>query len=172
MLILLLLLMILAVGREFKKPEDVLRSIYPGAQVEVKNIILSPQQMEEVKKLSGLHPKERLVSWYIVRRDSKVIAYGYVDTHVVRTHPEVVLYTVTPDGRLDVVEVLAFNEPIEYMPDERWLALFKGKTLSGDSLRLRRDVPNMTGATLTSRAITDNARKVLAMWQVLFGGRR
>jgi hypothetical protein len=27
----------------------------------------------------------------------------------------------------------------------------------------------MTGATLTAKAITDNARKVIALWKVIFG---
>ena len=83
-----------------------------------------------------------------------------------------VLYTITPEGKIDVIEVLAFNEPLEYMPEERWLKLFAGKQLNKDPIRLKRDIPNMTGATLTARAITDNTRKVLAMWQVLFGGQR
>jgi len=91
---------------------------------------------------------------------------------VVRTKPEVVLYIITPEGRLDVVEVLAFQEPLEYMPDEEWLKVFKGKELAPGTIRHRRDIPNITGATITARAITDNARKVLAIWQVLFGSKR
>lgn len=161
-----------AKAKQFKDPLQALKEIYPNAQIEVKNIVLSKEQVERIEKLSNTKLGTRLVSWYIVKRGSNIIAYAYVDTHTVRTHPEVVLYTITPEGKIDVVEVLAFNEPLEYMPDENWLKLFKGKELKEGNLRLRRDIPNMTGATLTARAITDAARRVLAMWQVLFGEKR
>ncbi len=159
-------------ARDFKTPQQALKDAFPGAKIEVKNIVLSKQQVEKIEKLSGVRLSSRLVSWYIAKRGDSVVGYAYIDSHIVRTHPEVVLYTLTPDGRIDIVEVLAFNEPLEYMPDENWLKLFKGKSLGPDTLRLRRDIPNMTGATLTSRAITDNTRKVLAMWQVIFGGEK
>jgi len=159
-------------AREFKDPSQALKEIFPNAQIEVKNLVLTKEQVERIEKLSNTKLGTRLVSWYVAKRGGSIVGYAYVDTHIVRTHPEVVLYTITPEGKIDVVEVLAFNEPLEYMPDENWLKLFKGKELKEGSLRLRRDIPNMTGATLTARAITDSARKVLAMWQVLFGEKR
>lgn len=159
-------------AKDFKRPEQALSQIYTGSQIEVRNITLTREQMEEVQRISGVKLESRIASWYIVKKGGQTIAYGYADIHRVRTHPEVVLYTITPDGRLDVVEVLAFYEPLEYMPEDQWLRLFAGKQLSKDPIRLRRDIPNITGATLTARAITDNARKVLAMWQILFGGQR
>lgn len=171
-LALFLLIVSVAFSKEFKRPEQALSQIYPGSQIEVKNLTLSKEQVEEIQRSSGVKLETRLASWYLVRKGGQTVAYGYVDIHRVRTHPEVVLYTITPDGRLDVVEVLAFYEPLEYMPEDQWLKLFAGKQLNKDPIRLRRDIPNITGATLTARAITDNARKVLVMWQVLFGGQR
>lgn len=159
-------------ARDFKTPEQALKDAFPGAKIEVKNLILSKDQLEKIERLSGMKLGTRLVSWYIAKKGNSVIGYAYIDSHTVRTHPEVVLYTITPDGKIDLIEVLSFNEPLEYMPDENWLRLFRGKELTPESIRLRKDIPNMTGATLTSRAITDNTRKVLAMWKVIFGGER
>lgn len=167
-----LFLFSLSWAKEIRRPEQALSQIYPGSQIEVRNIVLTKEQLEEVQRLSGVKMESRLASWYLVKRGGQLIAYAYVDMHRVRTHPEVVLYTIKPDGRLDVVEVLAFYEPLEYMPEDNWLRLFAGKQLQKDPIRLRKDIPNITGATLTARAITDNARKVLALWQVLFGGQR
>lgn len=161
-----------SLGKEFRRPEKALSQIYPGSQIEIKNITLSKQQQEEIQRVSGVKMDTRLVSWYIVKRENQIIAYAYADMHRVRTHPELVLYTITPEGKLDVVEVLAFYEPLEYMPEDQWLRLFTGKQLGKDPIRHRRDIPNITGATLTARAITDNARKVLVMWQLLFGEKR
>ena len=98
-----------------------------------------------------------------------VLGYAYVDTHKVRTKTGTVLYAINQEGKLLAVEVLVFNEPLEYLPEKSWLRNFEGKRLGKDQLRFKKDIPNITGATITARAITDNTRKVLAMWQVLFG---
>ncbi len=152
-----------------KKPEDVLKSIYPNSTVEVKNFVLTPEQLDKIKQIAKVKFDSRMVSIYTVKRQDKVVAYGYVDVHIVRTKPEVVLYTITPDGKLDVVQVLHFGEPLEYLPDESWFNNFKGKSLDKDNLRVKADIPNVSGATLTSRAITDYGRLTLAIWKVLIG---
>lgn len=163
------LLLILLVFNQEKKPEKVLAEIYPGAKIEIKNIIVSDSQRAKVKELSGVKFEDRLATFYLVKYNSSVKAYAYVDVHIVRTHPEVVLYVLNEKGEIDIIKILSFKEPPEYIADENWLKYLKGKTLGRDLLRLRRDVPNMTGATLTAKAITDNARKVIALWKIIFG---
>jgi hypothetical protein len=69
---------------------------------------------------------------------------------------------VGPDDRIREIEVLRFAEPPEYRPGDRWLAQFGGKTLT-PALSLRGDIAMMTGATLTSNAVTRAARRVLAL---------
>lgn len=165
-LVLLFLILILNQG---KKLEKVLAEIYPGSKIEIKNIVITDSQRARVKELSGVKFEDRLVTFYLVKYNSGVKAYAYVDIHIVRTHPEVVLYVLNERGEIDIIKILSFREPPEYMADENWLKYLKGKTLGKDLLRLRRDVPNMTGATLTSKAITDNARKVIALWKIIFG---
>ncbi len=166
-----LFLVILILSRD-KKPEKVLAEIYPGAKIEIKNIIISDSQRARVKELSGVKFEDRLVTFYLVKYNSHIKAYAYVDVHIVRTHPEVILYVLNEKGEIDIIKILSFKEPPEYMADENWLNYLKGKTLEKDLLRLRRDVPNITGATLTAKAITDNARKVIALWKIIFGEAR
>ncbi len=155
--------------RDFTTPEKVLKRLFPDAQIVIKNLAITKGQKREIEKLAKAPLDSRLISIYIVKRGDKVIAYAYVDVHRVRTHSESVLFVINPEGRIELVEVLSFNEPLEYMADESWLALFKGKTLGGNQLRLNRDIPNMTGATLTARAIVKASRRALAIWKVLFG---
>ncbi|MFN3814386.1 MAG: FMN-binding protein [Aquificaceae bacterium] len=168
----LISLTIQAGARDFKTPERAIKDVFPDVQIEIKNLILSEEQKERVEKLSGTKMDSRLVSWYVAKREGKILGYAYIDIHTVRTHQETVLYVINPSGGIEVIEVLSFNEPLEYMPDENWLKLFKGRVLAGENLILRRDIPNISGATLTARAITNNTRKVLALWNVLFGGKR
>ncbi|MCS7230110.1 MAG: FMN-binding protein [Candidatus Kryptonium sp.] len=164
-----LFLLILFIVAQSKKPEKVLSEIYPDSKIEIKNIVISDLQAEKVKNLSGVEIDTRLITFYLVKSNSKIRAYAYVDVHIVRTHPEVVLYVLNERGEIELIQILSFKEPPEYMADENWLKYLKGKTLGKDLLKLRRDVPNMTGATLTAKAITDNARKVIALWKIIFG---
>ncbi len=157
--------------REFNTPEKALRSLFPDAVIEVKNVVLTKEQKEKIERLGKVPLESRLISIYLVKKGGKVIAYGYVDVHRVRTHTESVLFVINPKGEMELVEVLSFNEPLEYMADENWLALFRGKSLGKDMVRLRRDIPNMTGATITARALTKAARRALAVWKVLFEGK-
>ncbi len=156
--------------RDFSTPERSLSLMFPGAKVIVKNIVISKDQKRMIEKIARSRLDSRLISVYLVKKGDQVIAYGYVDVHRVRTHTESVLFVISPEGKIIAVEVLAFNEPLEYMADEAWLDLFKGKSIDKDPLRLNRDIPNMTGATLTARGILKASRRALAIWKVLFGG--
>jgi len=53
LLLMLLLLPLFTQAKQFKTPEKALAEIYPNAQIEVKNIVLSKEQQEEVQRLSG-----------------------------------------------------------------------------------------------------------------------
>ncbi len=165
MLTLLLTFIFLQIG----KPEKILSEIYPNSKIEIKNVILTETQKIKVKELSGIEIENKLVTFYLVKFNDQAKFYAFVDVHIVRTLPEVVLYVLNGSGEIELIQILSFKEPPEYKADENWLKYLKGKTLGKDLLRLRRDVPNMTGATLTAKAITDNARKVIALWKVIFG---
>jgi len=137
-------------------------------------------EISKINKNAGIKPVKvseetfevlKISKEIIVKKDGKVLAYGYVDIHRVRTKPEAVLYIISPEGKIELVEVLAFHEPLEYIPPRNWLKLFEGKDINSP-LRVKKDIPNVTGATLTARAITKNAKKVLALWNVIFGGKK
>jgi hypothetical protein len=60
---------------------------------------------------------------------------------------------------------LAFHEPPEYQPPERWFSQLLNHTL--DELSFDKDIQGVAGATLSTRASLNSARKVLAIYQVL-----
>ena len=64
------------------------------------------------------------------------------------------------------MRVLAFHEPLEYMPSARWYRQFEQKTLAAP-LRLGGDVHAIVGATLSARAATEGVRRALALYQVV-----
>jgi len=76
------------------------------------------------------------------------------------------LIVVAPDGTVGKMLLLAFYEPPEYEPSERWLEQFPGQQL-GPDLKVDRDIHGIAGSTLTSHAVTTAVRRTLASFQVL-----
>jgi hypothetical protein len=76
------------------------------------------------------------------------------------------MIVLTPGGEVRSVRILAFHEPLDYLPTDRWYDQFVGKTRE-DALRVGRDVHGVVGATLSARAAADGVRRMLAYWEVL-----
>jgi hypothetical protein len=105
-----------------------------------------------------------VVTYYVGTRDDGVTGYAFFDTHVVRTMPATIMIVIDPDSTVRAVEVLAFYEPEDYRPTERWLDQFDGKSLRND-LWLKRGIHNIVGATLSAQSISDAVRVTLATFQ-------
>jgi len=110
----------------------------------------------------GVRLGSRVVIRYLGTRAAKPVGAAYFDTHQVRSLNETILVLVDPDGRVVRVEVVAFDEPPDYLPREKWLDQFDGLMLS-DELSLKRGIRGIAGATLSSRAVTEAVRRVLAI---------
>jgi len=139
----------------------------PGAAVDRRTAYLTETQQKEAQRLArSENPPEALVPYYVGSVDGRPVGTVYFDTHVVRTQPETILVLVDPGGRVRRVEVLSFLEPEDYLPLPRWYGQFAGHGLD-DELSLKRGIPPVAGATLTTIATTDAVRRVLAVHRVL-----
>ncbi|MCA9522701.1 MAG: FMN-binding protein [Myxococcales bacterium] len=158
-----------AEAKIFHSRESALKVAFPGAErIEHRNVFLTPKQVEAVKRMSQAPLQTSLVRVYVAFKHGKVFAYGFIDTHVVRTLPETFITVVGIDGAVLGVHLLAFQEPLEYMPAKRWLGQFRGKHLK-PSLRIRYDISGIAGATLSALSVTRGVRRVLALYRVIFG---
>ncbi|HSG49870.1 MAG TPA: FMN-binding protein, partial [Longimicrobiales bacterium] len=83
-----------------------------------------------------------------------------------RTLPEVLMVVVTPGGTVGRIETVSFREPPDYEAPEGWLRLMVGRALE-EELSLKREIPNLTGATLTAQAAVGATRRVLALHAVI-----
>lgn len=155
-------------GKVFLTQDEALRLAFPpGVAVERRTAFLTAAQQKAVQKQTrDDRPSGALVTFYVGTRDGRELGTAYFDTHVVRTQPETVMIIVGPTGAISRMEVLSFAEPEEYMPRERWYAQFPGRVLD-DELAMQRGIRPVSGATLTARATTEAARRVLAIHRVL-----
>jgi FMN-binding domain len=142
------------------------RAFPPPATVERKTFFLTDAQREKAAGLARSKVDSGLVVAYVGRGPHGLLGTAYFDTHTVRTMPETILVTVRPDGSVGAVEVVAFGEPEDYLPRPRWLGLFAGKRLDPE-LVVGRGLAHVTGATLTTRAIADAVRRVVAIHNVI-----
>lgn len=146
--------------------DEALALAFPAAEIERGTIYLTPQQLDRAETLAGQKPGSAIVHPYVARKGGAVIGTAYFDVHVVRTLAETVMVTVDPAGRIGRIEVLSFDEPPEYLPRAAWYRQFEGRRLDAE-LDLRRAIRPVAGATLTARATTDAARRVLALHRVI-----
>lgn len=153
-----------AAAQTFLTQEEALALAFPPpAAVERKTAFLDEAGLAHARELAGeAEVKSGIVTYYVGRRGGRTLGYAYFDAHRVRTLPEVLMIVVTPSGTVERIEVLRFSEPREYLAPERWLDQFEGRPL-GDELSTRRGIVNITGATLTARAVTRAVRRVLAL---------
>ena len=151
------------------REEALARAFPPPATIERKTHFLTDTQRGKASRAARTKVDSSLVVAYVGRTVNGILGTAYFDTHTVRTMPETLLVVVRPDGTVGSIEVVAFGEPEDYLPRRRWLTLFQGRRLEPD-LAVGRGLAHVTGATLTTRSITDAARRMLAIHAVISEG--
>ncbi|HET8540610.1 MAG TPA: FMN-binding protein [Anaeromyxobacter sp.] len=143
------------------KEEAAVRAIFPDAsRIEARDVLLTDEMVKRIEGLARARVKDRLVTFYAAHGPGGLSGYAVIHSHVVRTKPETIAIAFEPDGRIRKITVLAFLEPEEYRPSERWLAQFRGRGGS-DRLAVGQDIAPITGATLTARGIAEESRWLL-----------
>jgi Na+-translocating ferredoxin:NAD+ oxidoreductase RnfG subunit len=156
-----------AESKVFYSRSEALELAFPDAEtVESQTFVLNDAQLEQIERLAKCELDSKLVKIYTGLRDGNVIGYALIDVHNVRTLPEAFMVVLNPAGEVRSLRVLAFHEPLEYKPTNRWYRQFDNKSIDA-RLRLGGDVHGVVGATLSARATTRGVRRALAYYQVL-----
>jgi hypothetical protein len=154
-------------AKVFASQKQALAEAFPDAtRIERKTFVLTSDQVRRVEQASAVPVEAKVVVLHVARRDDRVLGFAEIAVHTVRTQPEAMLIVLTPEGRVRSVRIIAFHEPLDYLPTDRWYAQFAGKG-RGDRLTLGREIHGVVGATLSAQAATDAVRRVLAYWDVL-----
>jgi hypothetical protein len=156
-----------ASGRVFKTMEQAIEEAYPGHRVERRTVYFTDAQRRAIARASGARFNEGFTAAYELHAPTGRVGVAYFEVERVRTHSQTAMIVVGPDRRIDRFEVIAYHEPIEYLPRAAWYERLRGQALD-DRLRLGRGVDGVTGATLSSRAAVRSARRALAIHQTAF----
>lgn len=160
-----------AAAEVFLSKQEALASAFPEAdRVDHRSFALSDAQAKHIETLAQAKLESRLVTLYSGWNEDRLVGYALIDMHQVRTLPEAFMVVLSPEGEVRSVRMLAFYEPPEYRPPDRWLRLFEGYGARGadeSSTAKTPTVHGIAGSTLSSRAVTGGVRRSVAIHQTL-----
>jgi hypothetical protein len=149
----------------FSKNEAMELAFGKGAQVEQLSLFPDENQTAKIERDARIKLDSGLFTFYIGKDKDKILAYAAIETSTVRTKPETLMIVLTPDGELRNVYTLAFHEPPEYLPPERWFEQLYKRPLA--EMDFNKGVDGISGATLSTRSALNSIRKVMAIYQVM-----
>ena len=127
---------------------------------------LSDDQRKAIENKSGVRQRWKKQAVWRAEKAGQLLGWFIVD-EVVGKH-EFITYAagLTPDGKVRGIEILAYRETHGYqVRNPEWRHHFEGKTLA-DPFKLEQDIPNIAGATLSCKNVTNGVKRLLALQQV------
>ena len=133
--------------------------MFPQMALKKVELRLTPDQIKSLKKSSGI--------FYPLKTDQVYRSSdgGWLVIDKVLGKHEMITYAValTAKGAVKQVEILEYNESYgAQVRDAAWRQQFSGKTVNSP-VALNQDIKNISGATLSSKHITDGVNRILQL---------
>lgn len=128
---------------------------------------LSPEQMRQIEKLSGLPARSANWRVFAAYRGDALLGHMVLDDVVGKF--ELISYAVgvNPDASIRQVEILTYRESHGFeIKSPAWRKQFVGKTAQS-GLAIGDGIANISGATLSCTHVTDGVRRIAAVAQVM-----
>jgi hypothetical protein len=141
--------------------------MFPGAQFTRDFRNLTDAQASAIERASGVNVRNRTLQVWRISTGGWFIADEVVGKH------EFIPFAVGLDrtGAVTDVEILEYRESYgEEVREPAWRAQFTGKR-HGARLKLDSDIQNISGATLSSRHVTDGVKRLLATYALVLAAR-
>ena len=156
------------IAARYMSVEQARTLIFPLADEFVaKPIQLTPEQMQEIERLSGVPGRTAQQDVWQVLSQGKMIGWFFID-QVVGKH-ELITYALglNADGSVRQFQIVEYLEAYGYQVRElKWRDQFVGKT-ADSPLRVGTDIGNISGATLSVRHITNGIKRLLFLCQTV-----
>ena len=136
--------------------------MFPGASFTPEFKMLTKEQVGAIEKASGVDVHSRDLRVWRVSTGGWFIA-----DQVVGKHEYIPLALgLDAQGAVKAVEILEYREAYgDQVRNPAWRGQFTGKK-HGAALTLTKDIQNISGATLSSRHITDGIKRLLATYAI------
>lgn len=137
--------------------DQAMKLMFPNTALSQKSIHLTDQQSAFLKKSSGISYPFKADQVYKSSNGDWLIIDKVLGKH------EMITYAVALNakGIVKQIEILEYDETYgSQVRDETWRKQFVGKTITSP-LALNKDIKNISGATLSSKHITDGVKRIL-----------
>ncbi len=156
----------------FYTVDEALKVLLPQAQdIKEETKALSEEQKQSISKMAEIEFDPELdkeYHFYIGRADGQIVGYAVIDTVKGKWGPIHYMLSIEPDGRIKDIVVLELKErrgrPVK---ERKFLDQFIGKTLQ-DPIKLKKDVKGVSGATISSRGMSNGIRKIVYVFNELY----
>ncbi|MGC6367142.1 MAG: FMN-binding protein [Candidatus Marinamargulisbacteria bacterium] len=140
-------------------------AVFKGARYVTKNIQLSTANVQLIEDQLATELPTNQITVATFTKDNTLAGYGMVTNHIGKHEPITFFVGVTPDFKVKDIVVMVYREAYgSKVRKRRFLKQFRGKSMQ-DPLQVNHDITSLSGATLSSYAIANGARRVLATLQ-------
>ena len=153
--------------------EEAPKVMFPDAdRVERKDVASDESLRARMKQRIGRMKPSIWEPFYVsftAYKQEQVIGYAVVCEEIGKHRPITFIVATTPDLVVKDVSVMMYREPIGgEVRHQAFLKQFPRKNLE-DPIAARRDIKNISGATLSVRAMSLGVRKALAFLEEVYG---
>lgn len=151
-------------------PMDAMKQSYPDSKITQEDLSLTDAQITKIEQSAKTKLGEKIFKSFKAVKNNKIVGYGVLIDRKIRSKNGVVLYVISADSILKSIEIIAFNEPAEYIPSKKWISQLndiKSEKIDETS----KNIPNITGATLSAKNIIDGSKIAFALYNELLKGK-
>lgn len=145
-----------------------LKALFESAdKFENLKISFSSEEKDLIKDFSGARQKNSTIEGWKAYSNNTFLGWILID-EVIGKHEYITFATaLTQTGEVAGVEILVYRETHGHeIKRKDWREKFKKKKIT-DPFKLNVDIPNISGATLSSRNLTDGVKRMLAIHKVV-----
>jgi Na+-translocating ferredoxin:NAD+ oxidoreductase RnfG subunit len=146
--------------------EETQQLLFPGEKLTQRLVVLTEAQRDKMQDLSSVREPfrgERV--WKTAKGD------WFIVDEVVGKH-EIIKYAlaINADGTIKGIEIMEYVESYGYEVGEAsWRNQFVGKTADA-TLKLNKDIKNISGATLSCKHLADGVKRLMVMHDLVLKG--
>jgi DNA-binding transcriptional regulator of glucitol operon len=123
----------------------------------------TPEERQSLEFALGWRLNQPSFVFHRASHKNKNLGFAMVDEQRGRFKPITFMVHVSPKGEVGRVEVMVYRESRgNGVQRQRFLKQFRGKS-THDPIRMNRDITVLSGATMSSRALTAGVKKALIL---------
>lgn len=142
---------------------SVTEHIYPNEKMERVGVTVTQDIRDKMQDISSVHQEFKTDNIYRTPHGDWLVVDEVVGKH------ELIKYAVAinKDGSIKQIEIMNYVESYGYeVAEPAWRQQFVGKTATS-TIKLNKDIDNISGATLSCKHIADGVKRVMVMYDLV-----